>query len=55
LREFISENIGEEIKKICSKILPLQNIFVRKVNVLQRPFDSQETNIICDIIKTVII
>lgn len=40
--KFISEKIAEEIKKVCSKIFPLQNIFVRKVKVLQRPFDTKE-------------
>jgi small subunit ribosomal protein S3Ae len=37
-----SEKINEEIKKVCSKIFPLQNIFIKKVKVMQRPVDSKD-------------
>jgi small subunit ribosomal protein S3Ae len=37
-----SEKINEEIKKVCSRIFPLQNIFIKKVKVIQRPVDSKD-------------
>lgn len=33
----VSDSIGKEIQKQCSKIFPLQNVLVRKVKLLKKP------------------
>ena len=33
----ISESVGKEITKECSKIFPLQNVLIKKVKVLKKP------------------
>uniref|UniRef100_A0A7S3XAM7 Small ribosomal subunit protein eS1 n=1 Tax=Strombidinopsis acuminata TaxID=141414 RepID=A0A7S3XAM7_9SPIT len=36
-KKLISESVGKEITKECSKIFPLQNVLVKKVKVLKKP------------------
>ncbi len=33
----ITESVGKEITKECSKIFPLQNVLIKKVKVLKKP------------------
>ena len=33
----ISESLGKEITKECSKIFPLQNVLIKKVKLLKKP------------------
>lgn len=33
----VSDAIGKDIQKQCSKIFPLQNVLVRKVKLLKKP------------------
>mmetsp|Transcript_16554 Transcript_16554/g.33866 ORF Transcript_16554/g.33866 Transcript_16554/m.33866 type:complete len:232 (+) Transcript_16554:424-1119(+) len=35
--KFVPEVIGKEIEKICSRIYPLQNVYIRKVKMLKAP------------------
>ncbi|KAJ0638152.1 putative ribosomal protein S3Ae [Helianthus annuus] len=37
VQKFIPESIGREIEKATSSIYPLQNVFIRKVNILKAP------------------
>ncbi|XP_058106663.1 small ribosomal subunit protein eS1-like [Magnolia sinica] len=37
VQKFIPEVIGKGIKKATSSIYPLQNVFIRKVNILKAP------------------
>jgi len=36
-KKLISESVGKEITKECSKIFPLQNVLIKKVKVLKKP------------------
>ena len=36
-KKFISESLGKEITKECSKIFPLQNVLIKKVKLLKKP------------------
>jgi len=41
VQKLIVETIGKEIEKSCSRIFPLQNVFIRKAKILKSPkFDS---------------
>lgn len=33
----LSDSIGKQITKECSKIFPLENVLIRKVKVLKKP------------------
>jgi len=36
-KKFISEQMGKNITRECSKIFPLQNVFIKKVKLLKKP------------------
>jgi len=36
-KKFLSDSIGKQITKECSKIFPLENVLIRKVKVLKKP------------------
>lgn len=36
-KNFLSDNIGKQITKECSKIFPLENVLIKKVKVLKKP------------------
>jgi len=45
LGNLLTEAIGEEIKKACKFIYPLNNIYIRKVKTVKKPkFDTQKLN-----------
>ena len=33
----LSDNVGKQITKECSKIFPLENVLIKKVKVLKKP------------------
>ena len=37
VKNLVAETIGDDIKKACAPIFPLQNVYVRKVKVVKRP------------------
>ena len=37
MKNLVAETIGDDIKKACAPIFPLQNVYVRKVKVVKRP------------------
>jgi len=36
-KKFLSDQIGKQITKECSKIFPLENVLIKKVKVLKKP------------------
>jgi small subunit ribosomal protein S3Ae len=45
VRKFVTEYIGEQIKKSCQFIYPLSNVLIRKVKTLKKPkFDITKLN-----------
>merc|ERR1712127_218456 len=36
-KKFLSDSIGKQITKECTKIFPLENVLIRKVKVLKKP------------------
>jgi len=45
VRKFVTEYIGEQIKKACQFIYPLNNVIIRKVKTLKKPkFDVVKLN-----------
>jgi len=36
-KKFLSDQVGKQITKECSKIFPLENVLIRKVKVLKKP------------------
>jgi len=45
LSNFLTDNIGEEIKNKCKFIYPLNNVFIRKVKTVKKPkFDVVKLN-----------